>query len=86
MEGLLLRFVFRLFIMLIILQKNGEHTGRILTTYTEKKQSVGQKKVEDFGKKVLPSIKVPSNKWSSLGIVICIYSSCNFLNVSFFCS
>lgn len=85
MEGLL-RFTFRLFPKLIILEKNGERTGGIVTIYTEKKQSVSQKQVEDLSKKVLPSVKIPSNKWSSLGITICIYSSSKFLNVSLFSS
>lgn len=86
MEGLLQRFMLRLFPKLVILGKIGEHTGRIVTIYTEKKQSVSQKQVVDFSKKVLPNIKITSNKWSNLGISICIYSSSKFLNVSLFSS
>lgn len=78
--------MFRLFPKLIILEKNGEHMGGIVTVYIEKKQSVSQKQLEDLSKKVLPSIKIPSNKWSSLGITICIYSSSKFLNTLFFSS
>lgn len=78
--------MFRLFPKLIILAKTGEYTGGIVTVYTEKKQSVSQKQLEDFSKKVLPRIKIPSSKWSSLGITICIYSSGKFLNVLLFSS